>query len=126
MRRQTQLNVYNAKEPITRVRTVSLNLAHIVEEQISKENSFHKTRVRETQKKYALLVEEYKQAELYNMEEKGSEVWTVDSGCTGHMINVNEYLIDQKQYNSNIKTARKGNTIMTRYQLASLKEKIEF
>jgi len=27
------------------------------------------------------------------------------------MINDNEYLIDQKQYNSDIKTARKGNTM---------------
>ena len=48
-------------------------------------------------KKYALLVEECKQVEVYNMEEKGDKVWTVDSGCTGHMINDNEYLIDQKQ-----------------------------
>jgi hypothetical protein len=32
------------------------------------------------------------------MEEKGDKVWTVDSGITGHMINDNEYLIDQKQY----------------------------
>ena len=72
------------------------------------ENCFHKTRVRETQNKYALLVEECKQDEDYNIEEKGSFL-TVDSGCTGHTINDNEYLIDQKQYNSNIKTTRKGN-----------------
>jgi hypothetical protein len=36
MKRLSQLNVYTAKEPITRVRTVSLNLAHILEEQIIK------------------------------------------------------------------------------------------
>ena len=77
------------------------------------ENCFPKTGGRETQKKYALLVEECKQDEVYNMEEKGDKVWTVDSGCIEHMINDNEYLIDQKQYNSAIKRARKGNTMRT-------------
>ena len=68
----------------SRVRTVSLNLAHIVEEQITKVRTFF---IRETKKKYALLVEECEQDEVYNMEEKRDKVWTVDSGCTGHMIN---------------------------------------
>ena len=63
--------------------------------------------------KYALLVEECKQDEVYNMEEKVDKVWIVDSSCTRHMINDNEYLIDQKQYNSTINTARKGNTMKT-------------
>jgi Uncharacterized protein conserved in bacteria len=49
----------------------------------------------------------------YTIWKKCDKVWTVDSGCTGHMINDNEYLIDKKQYNSAIKTARKGNTMMT-------------
>ena len=58
-------------------------------------------------------MEECKQDEVYNMEEKGDKVWTVDSGCTGHMINENEYMIDKKQYKTDIKTARKGNTMKT-------------